>query len=71
MWIRDRAKNWKTQFYRNDEWHDYPGLDKPTFAVTYSSSNGGRISISGADDLQNVPYDTELTVTETSVAAVS
>ena len=63
-----KAKNWRTLFYRNDQWLDYAGLDNPTFVVTYSSSNGGRISISGADDLQNVPYDTELTVTETSVA---
>ena len=57
-----KAKNWRTLFIRNDEGHDYAGLDNPTFTVTYSSSNGGSISISGADDLQNVPYDTELTV---------
>ena len=57
-----KAKNWRTQFYRIDKWLDYMGLDKPTFVVTYSSSNGGSISITGADDLQNVPYDTELTV---------
>ncbi|WP_297170856.1 leucine-rich repeat domain-containing protein [uncultured Porphyromonas sp.] len=63
-----RAKNWMTLFYRKDEWRDYAGLDKPTFVVTYSSSNGGSISITGADDLENVPYDTELTVTETNVA---
>ena len=63
-----KAKNWRTLFYRNDKSYDYAGLDKPTFVVTYSSSNGGSISITGADDLQNVPYDTELTVTETNVA---
>ena len=63
-----KAKNWRTQFDRKDKWYDYAGLDKPTFVVTYSSSNGGSISITGADDLQNVPYDTELTVTETNVA---
>ena len=63
-----KAKNWRTLFNRNNEWHDYPGLDKPTFAVTYSSSRGGSIIITGADDLQIVPYDTELTVTETNVA---
>ena len=57
-----KAKNWRTLFKRNDKWHDYSGLDKPTFAVTYSSSRGGSIIITGADDLQNVPYDTELTV---------
>ncbi len=57
-----KAKNWRTQFYRKDKWRDYAGLDKPTFVVTYSSSNGGSISITGADDLQNVSYDTELTV---------
>ena len=63
-----KAKNWRTLFYRNREWLDYAGLDNPTFAVTYSSSRGGSIIITGADDLQNVPYDTELTVTETNVA---
>ena len=63
-----KAKNWRTLFYRDDKSYDYAGLDKPTFVVTYSSSNGGSISITGADDLQNVPYDTELTVTETNVA---
>ena len=57
-----KAKNWRTLFYHGDKWHDYAGLDKSTFVVTYSSSNGGSISITGADDLQNVPYDTELTV---------
>ena len=63
-----KAKNWRTQFYRDNKWRDYAGLDKPTFVVTYSSGNGGSISITGADDLENVPYDTELTVTETNVA---
>ena len=57
-----KAKNWRTQFYRDRKWRDYAGLDKPTFTVTYSSSRGGNIIITGADDLQNVPYDTELTV---------
>ena len=57
-----KEKNWRTQFYRKDKYYDYTGLDNPTFTVTYSSSNGGSISITGADDLQNVPYDTELTV---------
>ena len=63
-----KAKNWRTLFYRDNKWRDYTGLDKPTFVVTYSSSRGGSIIITGADDLQNVPYDTELTVTETNVA---
>ena len=57
-----KAKNWRTLFYRDDKSYDYAGLDKSTFVVTYSYSNGGSISITGADDLQNVPYDTELTV---------
>ena len=57
-----KAKNWRAQFYRDNKWRDYTGLDNPTFTVTYSSSNGGSISITGADDLQNVSYDTELTV---------
>ena len=63
-----KAKNWRTLFFRNNMWYDYAGLDKPTFVVTYSSSNGGSISITGAENLENVPYDTELTVTETNVA---
>ena len=63
-----KAKNWRALFYRNSEWLDYAGLDNPTFAVTYSSSRGGSIIITGADDLRNVPYGTELTVTETNVA---
>ena len=63
-----KAKNWRTQYLRNDEWRDYTGLDNPIFTVTYSSSRGGSISISGADDLQSVPYDTELTVVVRSVA---
>ena len=63
-----KAKNWRALFYRNSEWLDYVGLDNPTFAVTCSSSRGGSIIITGADDLRNVPYDTELTVTETNVA---
>ena len=57
-----KAKNWRAQFYRKDKWRNYAGLDKPTFVVTYSSSRGGSIIITGVDDLQNVPYDTELTV---------
>ena len=36
--------------------------------MTYSSSNGGSISITGSDDLQNVPYGTELTIVATPVA---
>ena len=63
-----KAKNWRTLFYRNREWLDYAGLDKPTFVVTYWSSRGGSISILGADDLQNVPYDTELSVVVTNAA---
>ena len=56
-----KAKNWRTKFNRRG-WRDYAGLDKPTFFVTYSSSRGGSIIITGVDDLYNVPYDTELTV---------
>ncbi|WP_462136540.1 InlB B-repeat-containing protein [Porphyromonas uenonis] len=63
-----KAKNWRTLFYRKGNWHDYAGLDNPTFVVTYSYNIGGSIVITGADDLQSVSYDTELTVTETSVA---
>ena len=60
-----KAKNWRTLFYRDDESYDYAGLDKPTFVVTYSSSNGGSISITGADDLNAVTYGTELTIVAT------
>ena len=65
-----KAKNWRTLYYRerDREWRDYTGLDNPIFTVTYSSSRGGSIIITGADDLENVPYGTELTVTETNVA---
>ena len=63
-----KAKNWRTRFYRDPGWHDYAGLDNPTFVVTYSNNIGGSIVITGADDLQSVSYDTELRVAETNVA---
>ena len=60
-----QAKEWKTQFTRDffsDTWYDYTGADNPVFAVTASSTRGGSISFTGADNLNTVPYGTTLTV---------
>ena len=63
-----KAKGWKTQFtrdYNGRTWYDYTGADNPLFAVTTSSISGGSISFTGADNLNAVPYGTELTVVAT------
>ena len=63
-----QAKGWKTQFtrdYNGNTWYDYTGADNPVFAVTASSTSGGSISFIGADNLNAVPYGTELTVVAT------
>ena len=63
-----KAKSWKTQFTRDqygDTWYDYTGADNPIFTVTSSSTSGGAISFTGADNLNAVPYGTELTVVVT------
>ena len=60
-----QAKGWKTQFTRSsngDAWYDYTGADNPVYAVTSSSTGGGSISFTGADNLNAVPYGTTLTV---------
>ncbi|WP_308556658.1 leucine-rich repeat domain-containing protein [uncultured Porphyromonas sp.] len=63
-----QAKGWKTQFTRSsngDAWYDYTGADNPLYAVSSSPTGGGSISITGADNLNAVPYGTELTVVAT------
>ena len=63
-----KAKSWKTQFTRDWDyptWYDYTGADNPVFVVTSSSTSGGAISFTGADNLNAVPYGTELTVVAT------
>ncbi len=63
-----QAKGWKTQFTRSsngDAWYDYTGADNPLYAVSSSPTGGGSISITGADNLNAVPYGTELTVVVT------
>ena len=60
-----KAKSWKTQFTRDSDgrtWYDYTGADNPLYAVSSSSTGGGSISFTGADNLNAVPYGTELTV---------
>ena len=63
-----QAKGWKTQFTRSsngDAWYDYTGADNPLYAVSSSPTGGGSISFTGADNLNAVPYGTELTVVAT------
>ena len=63
-----KAKSWKTQFTRSSNggtWYDYTGADNPVFTVTSSSTSGGSIFFTGADNLNAVPYGTELTVVAT------
>ena len=65
-----QEKGWKTQFTRDYNygppiWYDYTGADNPLYAVTSSSTGGGSISFTGADNLNAVPYGTELTVIAT------
>ncbi|WP_304291062.1 leucine-rich repeat domain-containing protein [Porphyromonas uenonis] len=60
-----QTKGWKTQFTRDEygyAWYDYSGADNPLYAVTSSSTGGGSISFTGADNLNAVPYGTTLTV---------
>ncbi|WP_418800045.1 leucine-rich repeat domain-containing protein [Porphyromonas sp.] len=63
-----QAKGWKTQFtrsYYDDDWYDYTGADNALYAVSSWSTFGGSISFTGADNLNAVPYGTELTVVAT------
>ena len=63
-----QAKGWKTQFtrsYFDDAWYDYTGADNALYAVSSWSTFGGSISFTGADNLNAVPYGTELTVVAT------
>ena len=65
-----QEKGWKTQFTRDYNygppiWYDYTGADNPVYAVTSSSIGGGSISLTGADNLNAVPYGTTLTIVST------
>ena len=63
-----QAKGWKTQFtrsYYDQAWYDYTGADNALYAVSSWSTFGGSISFTGADNLNAVPYGTELTVVAT------
>ncbi len=64
-----QAKGWKTQFTRDRygllTWNDYTGADNPVYAVTSLSIGGGSISLTGADNLNAVPYGTTLTIVST------
>ena len=65
-----QEKGWKTQFTRDYNygppiWYDYTGADNPVYAVTSSSIGGGLISLTGADNLNAVPYGTTLTIVST------
>ena len=63
-----QAKGWKTQFthsYYDEAWYDYTGADNALYAVSSWSTFGGSISFTGADNLNAVPYGTELTVVAT------
>ena len=64
-----RAKGWKVQYTQDLDgrtWYDYTGRPTPLYyTVTSSSTVGGSISLTGADDLTAVPYGTELTIIAT------
>ena len=55
-----KGKNWSVQSFSGD----YEGED-PTYSVTLTKEGEGTLTVTGADDLDAVPYDTELTVIAT------
>ena len=55
-----KGKNWSVQTFSGD----YEGED-PTYSVTLTKEGEGTLTVTGADDLDAVPYDTELTVIAT------
>ena len=55
-----KGKNWSVQSF----FGDYEGED-PTYSVTLTKEGEGTLTVTGADDLDAVPYDTELTVIAT------
>ena len=65
-----RAKNWEVYLAREENGDlylsPYDGEDPTkTFAVTLTKEGEGTLTVTGADDLDAVPYDTELTVIAT------
>ncbi len=57
-----KGKNWSVQSF----FGDYEGEDPiVTYIVTLSKEGEGTLTVTGADDLDAVPYDTELTVIAT------
>ena len=55
-----KGKNWSVISFSGD----YEGED-PTYSVTLTKEGEGTLTVTGADDLNAVPYDTELTVIAT------
>ena len=55
-----KGKNWSVQAFSGD----YEGED-PSYSVTLTKEGEGTLTVTGADDLDAVPYDTELTVIAT------
>ena len=55
-----KGKNWSVQSFSGD----YEGED-PSYSVTLTKEGEGTLTVTGADDLDAVPYDTELTVIAT------
>ncbi len=55
-----KGKNWSVQSFSGD----YEGED-PTYSVTLTKEGEGTLTVTGADNLDAVPYDTELTVIAT------
>ena len=52
-----KGKNWSVQTFSGD----YEGED-PTYSVTLTKEGEGTLTVTGADNLNAVPYGTELTV---------
>ena len=55
-----KGKNWSVQSFSGD----YEGED-PTYSVTLTKEGEGTLTVTGADNLNAVPYDTELTIVAT------
>ena len=61
------GKHWNAKIIdsRSDETSSYEGADPITYAVTFTKEGEGTLLISGASDLNAVPYGTELTIEAT------
>ena len=65
-----KARNWKTRKVELSTYNkiDYEGEDNSTpetFAITLTKEGEGTLTATGADDLNAVPYGTELTIVAT------